>query len=448
MHKAGPAQHQGRTSQLQGRTAYVQGENALHGVDQGQFCTHVHDWTPATSERRIYSEAATEHGPHSVVGSKLHDGQMSRANTSPGSACGCGAWLGALGLEPTPELYVQHLVEVFRAVRRVLRPDGTLWLNLGDSYAGGGPSGASYQSRTTKARAGKDRDGNFRLSKSLGDRGLTYAQKKPIPPRGLKSKDLIGIPWMVAFALRADGWYLRRDIIWDKPNPMPESVTDRPTSSHEYVFLLTQSERYYYDADAIREPSSYQDDNANGRNKLSVWRIASESYPGAHFAVMPMALAKPCIQAGTSEHGCCSVCRAPWKRIVTEAVTEPDLSQRSTSHYDTAERYGAGNGGNGGFDKLAARMREGTHGSVTVGWQATCVHRDAPVRPCLVLDPFAGSGTTGLVAQGLRRDSVLIDASLDYVPLIEERLRGLPVRRPRSVPVDPRQASLFDYSAS
>jgi DNA modification methylase len=146
------------------------------------------------------------------------------------------------------------MMEVFQAVRRVLQENGTLWLNLGDSYAGAGPSGASYQSETTKRRAALGIDGGFRISKTLSARGLTYADKKPVAPPGLKKKDLIGIPWRVAFALQADGWYLRQDIIWHKPNPMPESVIDRCTKAHEYIFLLSKSERYYFDAAAIAEP--------------------------------------------------------------------------------------------------------------------------------------------------------------------------------------------------
>ena len=216
---------------------------------------------------------------------------------------------GQLGLEPTPEEYVANMVAVFREVRRVLRADGTVWLNLGDSYSGSGPSGASYQSETTKRRAeGNGTDGAFRVSKRLADRGLTYAEKKPVPAPGLKPKDLVGIPWRVAFALQADGWYLRSDIIWSKPNPMPESVTDRPTKSHEYVFLLSKSARYYYDADAAREADSWQDHprsvlqgqlslepsggirgahkgirtidgrNGAGRNLRTVWTIATEPY--------------------------------------------------------------------------------------------------------------------------------------------------------------------------
>src|SRR5690606_14776859 len=151
----------------------------------------------------------------------------------------CGAWRGQLGLEPTPELYVEHMVEVFREVRRVLRRDGTLWLNLGDSY------NAYNGNRGTESRYAGDR-------RKIGEPMFPQGHGLMVPT--LKPKDLIGLPWRVAFALQADGWYLRSDIIWAKPNPMPESVTDRPTKAHEYVFLLSKSPRYYYDADAIGEP--------------------------------------------------------------------------------------------------------------------------------------------------------------------------------------------------
>ena len=233
---------------------------------------------------------------------------------------------GQLGLEATPDEYVANMVAVFRAVRRVLRDDGTLWLNLGDSYAGSGPSGASYQSETTKRREGMDTDGAFRISKTLGQRGLTYAEKKPIPPAGLKPKDLVGIPWRVAFALQADGWYLRQDIIWHKPNPMPESVTDRCTKAHEYIFLLTKQPKYYYDNEAVKEAGNYEpatrDKSAEGytadyafgdrfssgarqygvagkRNKRSVWTVTTKPYKGAHFATFPPDLIEPCVLAGS-----------------------------------------------------------------------------------------------------------------------------------------------------
>ncbi len=216
---------------------------------------------------------------------------------------------GQLGLEETPEQYVENMVAVFREVRRVLRDDGTLWLNLGDSYTSGGRDGhgtrVGYKQQTNRGMNG-DRD----------------PVRAPQPP-GLKPKDLVGIPWMVAFALRADGWYLRSDIIWAKPNPMPESVTDRPTKAHEYLFLLTKGLRYYYDAEAIREraecdrmrgPAHHPDPiSTNGnsglahrpltghRNKRSVWTVTTQPFSGAHFATFPPKLIEPCILAGSAE---------------------------------------------------------------------------------------------------------------------------------------------------
>lgn len=265
---------------------------------------------------------------------------------------------GQLGLEQTPDEYVAAMVEVFSLVWYLLADDGVLWLNLGDSYSGAGPSGASYESETTKRRAEMSSEGAFRISKTLAARGLTYAEKKPVPPPGLKKKDLIGIPWRVAFALQADGWWLRSDIIWHKPNPMPESVTDRCTKAHEYMFLLSKSERYFFDSGAIKEQSVTDDirrpygskgawdldgrpeeQRPNGkprgkggknafrgqghfrsadtgpanregrdmadvgagetRNRRSVWTVPTQPYNGAHFATFPPALIEPCILAGS-----------------------------------------------------------------------------------------------------------------------------------------------------
>ena len=223
---------------------------------------------------------------------------------------------GQLGLEPTPEEYVANMVEVFREVRRVLRGDGTCWVNLGDSYA----SGATGRNDTDRETPG-GRGGSFRGG----------ARVKLDIDSGLKPKDLVGIPWRVAFALQADGWYLRSDIIWSKPNPMPESVTDRPTKAHEYLFLLSRSERYHYDADAVKEPpsptsggsrrefrgggaytggNSFHNDAVRSnvtpgndgelaaRNRRTVWTIATEPTPDAHFATFPRKLVEPCILAG------------------------------------------------------------------------------------------------------------------------------------------------------
>lgn len=210
-----------------------------------------------------------------------------------------------IGLEETPEQYVARMVEVFRAVRDVLADDGTLWLNLGDSYA----ANRAYQVPSTKGGP------KHSYSQSAGGKGS-------VVPDGLKPKDLIGIPWMLAFALRADGWYLRQDIIWHKPNPMPESVRDRCTKAHEYIFLLSKSERYFFDHEAMREDavkgaagSSFNKGktaehqlgrSSNGeriedgkRNRRSVWTVATRPYRGAHFATFPPALIEPCILAGS-----------------------------------------------------------------------------------------------------------------------------------------------------
>tara|TARA_B100000686_G_scaffold153767_1_gene161221 strand:+ start:128 stop:1096 length:969 start_codon:yes stop_codon:yes gene_type:complete len=229
---------------------------------------------------------------------------------------------GQLGLEETPEQHVSKMVEVFSEVRRVLRTDGTLWLNYGDSYSGGKTGRADTSGDDAERRAKQYGSGT-----GPGNGPREYKQRATAP--GLKPKDLCGIPWRVAFALQADGWYLRQDIIWHKPNPMPESVTDRCTKAHEYIFLLTKAARYHYDADAIKEAAERAgsihgggnktdagrndiDRNtrpvctnpvANTRNRRSVWTISTAAYPGAHFATFPPKLIEPCIMAGCPEGG-------------------------------------------------------------------------------------------------------------------------------------------------
>lgn len=285
---------------------------------------------------------------------------------------------GQIGLEATPDEYVAEMVAVFSDVRRVLRDDGTLWLNLGDSYAA-----------TTKGSSGKG-------EKQRTNKGTMLEDRRWRVPEGLKPKDLIGIPWRVAFALQADGWWLRQDIIWSKPNPMPESVTDRCTKSHEYIFMFSKSRVYHYDAGAIAEPSSTQDmrrpfapgqvdargnghDRGGGsprktdkqrghsrrhagfndrwdameraeqcsgkRNKRSVWNVATKPFSGAHFATFPPDLIEPCILAGCPAAG-------------------------------------------------------------------------------TVLDPFGGAGTTGLVADRLGRDAILIELNPEYAAIADRRIRN------------------------
>lgn len=261
-----------------------------------------------------------------------------------------------IGLEQTPDQFVSELVEVFREVKRVLRDDGTLWLNIGDSYAGSGK--------------GRWADGNsYATGKQATSKGTTEGKLvKSITP-DCKPKDLIGIPWRVAFALQADGWYLRQDIIWHKPNPMPESVMDRCTKAHEYIFLLSKSSKYYFDYEAIKEPilhpnvknATFGSMSGTGikglqysgktyipsdkRNKRSVWTVTTKPFKGAHFATFPPNLIEPCILAGCPEGG-------------------------------------------------------------------------------TVLDPFGGSGTTGLVANKLNRNAILCELNPDYVNIIKSRLSG------------------------
>ena len=187
-----------------------------------------------------------------------------------------------IGMEESPEKYVEELVNVFRSVREVLTDDGTLWLNIGDSY---------YNYRS---------DGNYpkqTVSKTRQDLP-TRTPVRGNKLEGYKSKDLIGIPWLLAFALRKDGWYLRQDIIWNKPNPMPESVKDRCTKSHEYIFLLSKSKNYYYDNESIKEPTKEGDTT---KNKRSVWSVNKKPYKGAHFATFPPELIEPCIKAGSQK---------------------------------------------------------------------------------------------------------------------------------------------------
>lgn len=335
-------------------------------------------------------------------------------------------WAGALGLEPAPALYIAHLVEIFREVRRVLRRDGTLWLNIGDSYAtgagkaniAGGDMRVAWQGRTTQPN------------------------RMPLP--GLKPKDLIGIPWMLAFALRDDGWWLRSEITWAKRAPMPESVTDRPTSATEKVFLLTKSARYFYDAEAVKEDAS-EDSAKNGysvpkggfsanakhantdqpafraiverRNMRNWWLLGPAPFPEAHFATFPPEVPRRAILAGTSERGVCAQCGAPWARLLRK-ITDYD-GQRADALVYTGSAYA--------YPQSAPRgpaRNFGEPSAETLGWRATCrCAAEAPI-PATVLDPFLGSGTTALVADRLGRDCIGIELSADYAAMAEGRVRG------------------------
>ena len=302
------------------------------------------------------------------------------AATSGGRFCErCGAWLGSLGLESSPELFVVHMVEVMREVRRVLKPTGTLWLNLGDSFYGG--------SRTPRTKQG-----------------------------GLKPKDLIGIPWEVALAMREDGWYLRSDLVWSKPNPVPEPSVDRPIRAHEFVFLLSKERHYFYDAEAVREVATAGRGSSRGaeaprhqtRNRRSVWTIPTQPYRGSHTATFPVKLVEPCILAGTSAAGCCSRCGRPWRREleVTYQSIPRNPENRRRRHADPRI-----------FEITVPRVRQAR----TIGWQPTC-DCDAPAVPAVVLDPFVGTGTTLLVAQQHGRQALGVELNRTFLTLMSEKL--------------------------
>jgi DNA modification methylase len=379
---------------------------------------------------------------------------------------------GQIGLEHTVGEYVQKLVDVFREVRRVLRDDGVCWLNLGDSYAG---SWGNYGGQNRGNGSQREITNGSQAHQKAYDGLEAWRPPTANPGDGLKPKDLIGVPWRVAFALQADGWWLRSDIIWHKPNPMPESVTDRPTKAHEYLFLLTKAERYYYDAQAIAEPAQnwtgqaatfertgpvsehvlpgqsaaqhrpdrkprtagnkthkyvteYEDSDSEEhrtkagllkvadvpwttRNRRSVWTVATLPFKEAHFATYPVALVKPCIMAGTSAHGCCSACGAPWVRVVErEVLPPPDRINNNGFEHDAMTTHGEG----------AATLRNIVERNTT-GWEPSCTC-GARVVPCTVLDPFNGSGTTGVAAIGLGREYIGIDLNPDYIKLAERRL--------------------------
>lgn len=394
---------------------------------------------------------------------------------------------GQLGLEPVLDClgwatgercgkcYLCRMVKVFREVRRVLRKDGTCWVNIGDTYSSGG--------RTS-------RDGDAKLpARDMGTRAPT--------PKGLKAKDLCLVPWRLALALQADGWTLRQEIIWSKPNPMPGSQKDRCTTGHEYIWLLSRSSRYFCDMEAIREPAAafnlhdltgqgyavpgqspnngnrpkvqhpsalsfgrtvnepdrpgqtrsqhrperqrvpggwntaHRTEDLQGRfddrekerpvtspftrNRRSVWTIPPEPFPGAHFATFPQKLVEPCIKAGTSEAGQCPTCGTPWVRIVNrEFVLQPDVSEERG-----VRKEGQTDESNGW-----AGSPRGTTATNTTGWKLPCKCPMAKPVPAVVLDPFGGSGTVAVVAERLGRDWLLIELSPEYAAMAEHRIYG------------------------
>lgn len=330
-----------------------------------------------------------------------------------------------IGLENSVEEYVTRLVEVFREVRRVLRNDGTLWLNLGESFAS---KSTGSVSAGTKQRT---QMGSFGRPDKISS--------------GFKPKDLMMIPARVAIALQSDGWYLRQDIIWAKSNKMPESVKDRPTINHEHIFLLAKSRRYFYDGEAVKEDGAgtlpwgnkrnfkMNDNGAQGRHgsssmfsagskqefidkwysgkrqRRSVWNIPTKPYKGAHFATWPEALVEIMLLAATSEKGCCPACGAPYKRIVEKEM--PPLRKVVTA------------GPVGGHGLLGGNRFDDPIKTTTTGWQPSCkCPGDLEPGPCTAIDIFSGAGTTGVVCVKHNRNYIGIDLNPSNHDLARERI--------------------------
>lgn len=338
----------------------------------------------------------------------------------------CKAWRGQLGLEPTPEMYIDHLVQIFRELRRCLRPDGTFWLNLGDSYAGGG-KGWNVQAESSFKRHLGGQEEKF----NNGQKPPTYITGKQ--ENGIKPKDLIGIPWMAALALRTDGWYLRSEIIWSAPDKCPESAKDRPTRIHEQIFLLTKRKDYFYDYFAIKEPTTSQHKPAPGsryegalwvadqrKNKRSVWTVCAEPavqygpmsrVPAAvnHHAAFPEDLISPCVLAGTSEKGCCPDCGTPWFRVIEKKM----------------EVAANGNGSENGSSDMEVDETEPVQyesPTLSIGWEPGCKCGKQETIPCLAFDPFMGSGTVALVARKNGRSYLGTEKNPVYADVAARRL--------------------------
>jgi DNA modification methylase len=381
-------------------------QNGTHS--QGIVCCNRgdHSWVAGTIRK---SSADTASG----IQGTPREGCEYEAST--GDTCElCGAWRGGFGLEPSIEMYIAHTVEILREILRVLRPDGVVFWNIGDSYANASQSGGG--------------------DPTIGERNLGgERQPKLGVPRSLKPKDLCLIPERVAIAAQADGWWVRSMIIWAKPNPMPESCKDRPTDAYEHIVMLTKSARYYWDADAVREVGAGRERFGNTGNKVlsngdrndgcrqdmtitesrnmrNVWTFPRQPYKGSHFATFPEEIPRRCILAATSERGACANCGAHWQRIVeasggSTGTNWQDAEGTMPNHRRVSMHVGG----------------DGTYKRETKGWEATCTCNIHDVKPCIVLDPFGGSGTTARVAVELNRHAVSLD--LAYHDHAERRTR-------------------------
>lgn len=333
---------------------------------------------------------------------------------------------GQIGLERNPDEYVTKLVEVFAEVKRVLRPDGTLWLNIADSMAGSGKGKTGHNGIGDQEHRQGFHD-NYHLGRDNQTRARWPSYGKP--------KDLLLIPFRLALALQADGWYVRSDIAWCKRSCMPESVQDRPTNAWEHVFLLSKAPRYFYDSEAVREEgagrldrgnmnigarldsgapwANQTADEANGRNMRNVWLLGPEPFSEAHFATFVPEIPRRAILAGTSERGCCAECGAPWVRVVERTANGWHESPK-----DAGRRA---QGLQSAVSGLHGQYR--TVESVDHGWRPSCKHEGEPV-PATVLDCFGGAGTTALVADRLGRNAILVELNPEYAAMAQRRING------------------------
>ena len=335
---------------------------------------------------------------------------------------------GMIGMEPIFEEHLDNLLRVFKEVKRVLRDDGTFWLNYGDAYSGGGRS------------QGSDLEG----TKQSTNRGSKESVPVGFAATGLSPKNLIMMPARIAMALQEDGWILRSEIIWAKNNPMPEPVTDRPTSMHEKIYLFSKSKKYFYDITATRVPHkpislkrieygikhNHTKDVGmkvppldtdrigerfapeGGRNLRNVWNISTYSYKGAHFATFPPKLVEPCIKAGTSEMGCCVDCGTPWVREIKKGrITSTGGSENESAKKNKSFK-----------DRQDSGTKLYAHEIITTGWKPSC-DCEAETKPCVVMDPFGGSGTVGEVAAKHGRNSIIIEINDGYTDLAYKRIR-------------------------
>lgn len=405
-------------------------------------------------------------GSGSPTGRNGRGENYARDNTRGAHCQTCGAWRGSLGLEPTPEMFISHLVDVFRELRRVLRDDGVLAVNMGDSYCSKPSGGIGVDSTLSGSLEGQQEYRKARRHRASfrRDREMTGSVSHIAAP-GLKPKDLCGIPWALAFALRDDGWFLRSDIPWVRRTAMPESVEDRPAKSLEYIFLLAKSDRYYWDNEAVRRAASgitggaafgkislegpgsrectaadrerYAATGRNFRNgdlwfesiaephglcslddELVGLDVNPEPLADAHFAAFPRRLVEPFVKAGTSERGCCPKCGKCWDRVV-ECGEKVAIDGRPNPR-DTG--WNATNGSPASEVGILTRAGHTIIPKAAIGWQASCDCPELAPVPCVVLDPFGGSGTVGLVAKALGRDYVLIELKPEYAEIAKRRI--------------------------